>query len=77
MLTFPTSRPSMSSRQLREMQLLRQQTRRALWQGRVLQVLVLAVLFILLGTILNRTWPVETAEAVEQARAWITSSFTP
>ncbi|MBK8037715.1 MAG: hypothetical protein IPK22_11355 [Verrucomicrobiaceae bacterium] len=71
MLTFPTSRPSMSSRQLRDLQLLRQQARRALWQGRVLQIITLALLLITLGTILNRTWPVETAEAVEQARGWM------
>ncbi len=68
-----SSRPSTHQRQLQHLQLLRQEAHRALWQGRVLQLLTLMGLLALLGAILNHTWPVETAETVEQAREWLSS----
>lgn len=59
--------------QLDELRELRRSVRRDLWQGRILQALVLGMLLTLLGAIVYRTWPVETLEMIQ----WAESQVSP
>lgn len=58
---------------LYDIEALHRDTRRALWQGRVLQILMLTLLLGTLSLFVRHTWPVETAAAIEHATAWLSA----
>lgn len=74
---YPRAHPSRHRSRLYDIEALHRETRRALWLGRVLQLVTLVLLLGTLAFIVRQSWPVQTAAALADAREWVSSLISP